>query len=173
MRWIGCCTSAVVLAGALGCNESSPSAAADTPAASASWLLAAEPADVRPVGEAKADAVEGDEVVVVGRIGGRVEPITSESPVFTIVDLELKHCRETKGDLCPTPWDYCCEPRESLTANSVTVQLVSPDGSPMTIDPIAAGLDPLDEIVVVGTVGPRPSPEVLVIRATAVHLRDG
>ncbi|MCA9312472.1 MAG: hypothetical protein KDA21_14760, partial [Phycisphaerales bacterium] len=68
-----------------------------------------------------------------------------------------------------TPWDYCCEPSDSLVANSATIQLVGENGQTLEVDPVAAGLNPLDEVVVVGTVGPRPSPTVLTVKATGVH----
>ena len=93
--------------------------------------------------------------------------MTAGSPVFTVVDLEIPHCGQIPGDTCGTPWDYCCEPRDSLTANAATVQLVDSDG-----EPIAGGagpLRPLDEIVVIGSVGPRPDDQVLTIRATGVY----
>ena len=66
-----------------------------------------------------------------------------------------------------------CEPRASITANSATVQLVDADGNPITADLTAAGFAPLDEVIVVGTVAARPSPEVLTIRATAIHRVGG
>ncbi|MFK7959880.1 MAG: hypothetical protein AB8G96_05075 [Phycisphaerales bacterium] len=136
--------------------------------ATVAWMLDAEPAGVVPVGEAKASASEGDRVVVFGRIGGNRAPMTEGSPVFLIVDKKLPHCGEIPGDNCPVPWDYCCEPKDSLTANSATVQLVAGEGA----DPMAAGLEPLDEVVIVGTVGPRPNQDVFTIMATGVYRRS-
>lgn len=152
------------------CGESTEPTQSQAPAKS-TWLLTSEPADAASIVDAKANVEEGDQVVVFGRIGGRVEPISADSPVFVIVDLELPHCGQLPDDQCQTPWDYCCEPRDTLTAHSATVQLVDANGAPLDIDPVAGGLSPLDEVVVVGTVGPRPSEEVLTIRATGVHRR--
>lgn len=160
-----------------GCSESGPGegpgATAGVAAGKGSgWLVSVEPAGAVAVGDAKASVEEGQEVVIRGRIGGRKDPMSAGSPVFLIVDLDVPHCGQIPGDTCPTPWDYCCEPRESLTANSATVQLVGEDGKPLSVDPKAAGLSPLDEVVVVGKVGPRPTPGVLTIFATAVY-RNG
>lgn len=152
-----------------GCGEEKSPASHGPDAAGASWMLDTAPADVVPVARAKLSARQGETVAVIGRIGGRVTPIASDSSSFTIVDMSVKHCGQMEDDPCPTPWDYCCEPRGNLMANSATVQLVDADGAPLTTDPIAAGLGPLDQVVVVGTVGPRPSPDVLVINATAIH----
>jgi hypothetical protein len=134
----------------------------------ASWVLASMPENPRDVADAKADAAEGQTIVVRGRIGGRAEPITADSPVFTIMDPAVPHCGEKDDDHCPIPWDYCCETPESIRANSATVLLVDAEGSPLAIDPTTE-LEPLDEVLVVGTVAPRPHADVLTIRATGVH----
>lgn len=143
----------------------------------AAWLLASAPqGDVMSVAQAKADATEGQTIMVLGRIGGRMEPLSSDSAVFVIVDMEILHCGQMgEKDHCPTPWDYCCEPPDNLAANSATVQLVNAEAGDALedVDPIAAGLEPLDEVIIVGTVGPRPSPEVLTIQATGVHRKSG
>jgi len=74
-------------------------------------------------------------------------------------------------DHCPTPWDYCCESPENLTANSATVEVVGADGRALR----AAlrgwnGLQPLKTVVVKGVVGPRPAPGVFVVRATGIFV---
>jgi hypothetical protein len=125
------------------------------------------------VAAAKQTAKEGDSVVVRGRIGGRVEPISKDSAVFVIVDPVLLSCDQIEGDTCSTPWDYCCETPESMAANNATVQIVDASGAPIAIDVQTVGLKPLDTIVIVGTVGPRPSPQVLTIKATGVHRVGG
>lgn len=168
-----CATLAATLACLLliaGCGESSSGAG---PAETAEWLIADEPAGALTVARAKSDASEGDTITVRGRVGGRVDPISRESPLFTIVDLEIPHCGEIKGDACPTPWDYCCEPGETMKKHSATVLIVGDDNHPITGDPASAGLKPLDEVVVVGVVGARPSGDVLLIRARAVHRVGG
>ncbi len=149
-----------------GCGESSSVSAGA--GAEASWVLASEPEGALSVSAAKLTAVEGQTITVVGRIGGRVEPLSADSPAFVIVDLEVPHCGEMgEDDHCATPWDYCCEPTDNLRANSATVQILGDVG------PVAGGLEPMDEVVVVGEVGARPSPDVLTIRATGVHTRAG
>ncbi len=146
-----------------GCgNAPTPTA----PAASANWLVAALPAGAIPVAEAKQSAREGDRIVVRGRIGGRREPMTAGVAVFVMIDPAIPHCEIGK---CKIPWDYCCETPESITTNSATVQLVGDNGKPMTIDLGKYALKPLDEIVVVGTVGPRPTAAVFVINARQIH----
>lgn len=150
------------------CDKPAPSASS-TPADTQAWLLTEAPADARTVAEIKPTAAEGDTVVLRARIGGRSEPITPGAGVFLVVDPGVPSCDQIPGDNCPTPWDYCCEPRERLSAGTATVQLVDADGSPITADLIAAGFAPLDEVIVTGTVGARPSPQVLTILARSIY----
>jgi hypothetical protein len=156
----------LTLAGCRGNDAQEQSAA---PEVVETYLLTAEPADAVSVTAAKAVAAAGDEVVIRARIGGRKAPISEESGVFTVMDLEIPHCGQNKGDACPTPWDYCCETSETIKAHSATVQLIGADGTPIAHSPAEDGFEPLDEVVLVGTVGPRPTEDVLTVRATGVY----
>jgi len=166
-------TCAVLLVGCGGGGTSDESG--DTSASNAStseqvdWLLDEAPSEPKSVRETKASAHEGDTVIVHARIGGRTEPMSEGSAVFTVMDMSIPHCGENGDDLCPKPWDYCCETPESIKANAATVRLVANDGSSVSVDPRRAGLKELDEIIIVGTVGPRPTNDVLTILATGVH----
>jgi hypothetical protein len=157
------------------CDKPAPSASATPaqPTAPHAWLLAEAPADAKTVAEIKPTAAEGDTVVLRARIGGRADPITPGAAVFIVIDPSVPSCDQIPGDNCPTPWDYCCEPRESLNANSATVQLVDAEGTPIQTDLTAAGLKPLDEVLIIGTVAARPSGQVLTIRATGIHKVGG
>lgn len=139
---------------------------------SPSWLLADMPDGAKGVAELKTVAAENDSVVLIGRIGGSVNPLSPASPVFTVVDVAIPSCADNPEDRCGTPWDYCCEPRDLLVANSATIQLTDASGNPLVANP-AAVLSPLDEIVVIGTVAPRPNSEVLVIKAIGIHRVGG
>lgn len=151
------------------CSEQTADTSASEASAQAAWVLDSEPADASPVSVVKSTAAEGDTVVLRGRIGGRMEPMSAGSPVFTVVDLAVPHCGQIPGDNCPTPWDYCCEPAESMAANTATIQIVSADGRPLNTSPADEGFEPLDEVIVVGLVAPRPDDRVLTISATGVY----
>ena len=68
------------------------------------YVAASEPAGARGVVEVRKEAKDGDEVVVVGRIGGSKTPFTGRA-AFTIVDPSLKCC-DDKGEQGETPWDF-------------------------------------------------------------------
>ncbi len=163
-------TAAIVLA---SCSKSESEAPEQSAADAPAWVLAVAPSDAVSIVEAKSTVKEGDHVVLRGRIGGRKEPLTSGSPVFTVMDLEIPHCGENALDACRTPWDYCCETPETITTNSATVQVVDELGQPISDDLKAFGIEALDEIIVVGTVAPRANEEVLTVRATGIHRVGG
>ncbi|MFK7760490.1 MAG: hypothetical protein AB8C13_11175 [Phycisphaerales bacterium] len=145
-------------------TQSNPAPSASTP-----WVLTSAPQGAISITQAKATAKEGDQVIIQGRIGGRKSPISADSPVFTIVDMELPYCGQHNDDNCSSPWDYCCETPDTITANAATVQIVVGDPSTSTVDPVAEGFEPLDEVILVGTIGPRPDDQVLVIQATSIY----
>jgi hypothetical protein len=153
-----------------GCGESSTSTAATS---DAPWVLASAPDGAMSVTEAKAEMNVGDTIILRARIGGSRTPISDASAVFTVMDLAIPHCGENPNDACPMPWDYCCETPETITANAATVQVVDASGTPIGDSVSVYGFAPLDEIIVVGTVGPRPNQEVLTIRARGIHRIDG
>ena len=153
-----------------GCKQESSSVAsngADT--SPAAWMLASDPGGAISVTDAKATVKAGDKVVVRARIGGRKDAMNDEGAVFVVMDLAIPYCGELRAEGCPTPWDYCCETPESKMANAATIQIVDADGEPIDDDIRGAGLKELDEVVLVGTVGPRASEEVLTIFATGVY----
>lgn len=159
-----------------GCDQSvTDGSAADSSSVAATptqWILTDLPEGAAGVTELKSTAVEGEAVVIRGRIGGSKAPLSAGSPVFTLVDLSLPSCAENPEDRCRTPWDYCCEPRDVLAANMATIQMVDSDGNPLTTD-LSQILSPLDEVVVVGTVGARPTAGVLTVRASGIYVNDG
>ena len=166
----------LVLAATVGlaaCSETgTDDGAATTPAApeQPAWLAASLPPGAMDVAVVKKTAKEGDTVIVRGRIGGRVEPMSTDSAVFIMMDPAIPSCADLHGDRCATPWDYCCETPEALVANNATVSLLGPAGTtPLEVDLAGHGFAPLDEIIVVGTVGPRPTDDVFVIEAESLY----
>lgn len=148
-------------------GAAAPSEGAGLPA---DVLAAQEPAGARDVADVKATAKEGDEVVVRGVVGGDAKPIVSGRAVFTMGDEKGLALCLGEGESCPTPWDACCMDPDSKAANTLTVQVVGPDGRPLAADVGASGVAPMAHVVVAGKVGPRPDPKVLVVTATKVHV---
>ena len=90
-----------------------------------------EPAGAMPVGEAKQKIGDGQDITLVGVIGGSSKPFVEGLAAFTIVDPKVEYCAADEG--CPTPWDYCCTQNE-VKDNIATVKIVNDDGKPITQD---------------------------------------
>src|SRR4051812_30581741 len=119
MRRFGMSRSVVLVIGlALGCGQQEAPPADPGPApvgataAGDGYLLPAEPPGAKGVRAARAEAKDGDDVVVVGRVGGADRPWVEGRAAFWIVDQSFKPCNEREDDACPTPWDYCCDAKE-------------------------------------------------------------
>lgn len=87
------------------------------------YLLGQEPAAARGVIDVRKEAKDGDEVTVVGRVGGAVNPFTPGRATFLIVDPSLK-----PAEACSCPWDYCESPEEELAAARATVKFLDNQG---------------------------------------------
>lgn len=96
---------------------------------SARYVLTAEPAGARHVVELRKDAKDGEEVVVVGRIGGSKQPLVKDRAAFTIVDLSLKPC-----DNDPNCYDFVCLGKEKVAAASAYVKVLDAQDQTLNID---------------------------------------
>jgi hypothetical protein len=166
----------VLAAGGVACSGKEESSKAPKPAAVSvpdSLFAATAPADAKDVKVAKPTLKKGDKVTVVGRIGGSVKPFVAERAVFTLADKSLKACGEDNpDDKCKTPWDFCCDPRDVITANTLTVQVVDAEGKPLKtgLDGVK-GLKPLATVTVTGTVATAEGGTV-VINASGLHVKN-
>jgi hypothetical protein len=132
------------------------------------------PENARDVSEArKAGTLKvGDEVVLRGRVGGSKEPFVAGRAVFTLMGRGLKACNENPDDKCSKPWDYCCETKEDILANSVTVQVTDARGQILRTDMKGRrGLKELTEIVVVGKVASADSKSLVLVASSAFVAR--
>ena len=143
------------------------------PGDSSEWLLDAAPENVVDIAATKILAAEGDEITLRGIIGGRMDAMNDEAAFFVMMDAGLTNPCLADDDHCPTPWDYCCMPLDTINANNATVRLVGAGGGMREINLRDHGFRELDEVIVVGTVGPRPTEQVLTISATKIYRAGG
>jgi hypothetical protein len=109
--------------GSTGGPQTSDPGAATSPtvAEGKKLLLDSEPAGAKGVIEVRKKARDGDEVTVVGRVGGASKPFTEGRAGFLIVDPSLKPCED--GDC-----DYCEIPPDELAAARASVRFVDAQG---------------------------------------------
>ncbi len=167
----------VLTLGLAGCGEEAENtidgAGVKGPVLPASALLAAAPAGAEAVtiNELKANATEGDKVVIRAVVGGRAKPFVPQRAIMNVVDATLpRSCGVDPSDPCTTPWDYCCSETDELNAAMATVQIVDAQGNPLKADLGAGPIKPFDTIVLAGTVGPRANAQTLTINADAVYI---
>ncbi len=154
-----------------GCQTKEPGVPETNHAAESSpYLVDQEPTGAVPVGEARTNAEDGEEVTLVGRIGGSSKPFVDGLAAFTIVDSKVPYCGKDEG--CPTPWDYCCE-TDAVKANSATVRIVDESGK--LVEQNARELLKVKELstVVVHGRAKRDDQGNLSIAATQVFVRPG
>lgn len=132
-------------------------------------LLEKEPAGAVDVLALRKDAKDEEQVVVVGRIGGRKDPWIKGMAAFPIVDRSLTPCNEIEGDACKFPWDYCCE--SNLPQATVLVKFVDENGKIIKQDPRSFfDVKELQTVVVAGKAQRDKSGNITVL-ASKLHVR--
>jgi len=111
-------------------------------------LVVADAATTKALGvvEATAKVQSGDRVAVQGK----VKDFVDGQAVFTIADISMKDCKQN-GESCPTPWDYCCETKETITKNTATVAVVGTGKAPIKAG--LKGVNGVDHLVTITAEG--------------------
>jgi hypothetical protein len=133
------------------------------------YVLTVEPADASDVIAARQSSTDGQNVTLVGRIGGSTDPWIEGQAVFTIVDRSLKSCSEIPGDTCTTPWDFCCE--SNLGSATALIKVVNDQ---QQVVPVGAKellrVAELDTVVVEGQ-AKRDEAGNLTVLASGIYVR--
>jgi hypothetical protein len=166
---------AVLVMAIPSCGDGSsihPSAKAPAASLPADLFASVAPQNPKGVKELRQSANRGDEVVVAGRIGGRVDPFSPDRAVVLIAENTMPTCDKAGSmESCKTPWDYCCDDPSMVAANLATVQVVDAAGKPLKASLQGAGkLQPKSEIVVKGKVAQKDD-KTLVINATSIFVK--
>ncbi len=131
----------------------------------ANLFAPAAPAEAQDISAARSAGPlkVGQTVTLRGRVGGSEKPFVAGRAVLTLVGRGILPCNEKPDDHCATPWDYCCDPRDVITANSVTVQVVDAQKRPLRTDLKGRrGIKELTEITVTGVVAAADTKAVVV-----------
>ena len=129
-----------------------------------------EPVDAMPVGEARETVADGQEVTLVGLIGGSSKPFVEGLAAFTIVDPKVPYCAADEG--CPTPWDYCCK-TDAVKVNIATIKVVDESGKPVVGNAKEMlNVKELSTVVVKGT-AKRDDQGNLTVAASKIFVRPG
>lgn len=136
----------------------------------AKYLLATEPNDAKGIKAVRKEAKDGDEIVMIGRIGGSAKPFTGRA-AFTIVDTSFVPCNEKGDDNCATPWDYCCDAPDELAKGTILVKFVDEAGKTLAKDAKAfLGIKELQTVVIQGHIR-RDGDNVLSVVASGLFIK--
>lgn len=137
-------------------------------------VFVAEPSpNAMHIHEARESAKPGDEIILQGRVMGRVSPFVDGRAAFVLGDPTLlTPCNEKPDDGCPTPWDVCCDSADAKRKGTATIQIVGDDGR-VIAEPIREvnGLVELSTLTVRGTVADGSSAEAFIVNAESIHVR--
>lgn len=126
-----CAVSTLVLT---GCGNETPAPQPKQVAQPAtllneSFILKEKPAGAVTISEARKSVKPGKEVTVFGTVGGAKSPFVATRASMILADhTVMKACRTEACSSCPTPWDFCCTPKEDLAKAILTVQFIDTDG---------------------------------------------
>ncbi len=164
---LSCFTMLVAIA---GCSQEPSEPTSKTTIDGTKFLLNQEPEGAKEVIQAREDAEEGADVVLVGRIGGSANPWIEDRAAFTIVDNSLKACSDIPGDTCKKPWDYCCETPKLPTATAL-IKVVDENGDLVKEDASALlNVQELSTVVVQGK-AKRDDDGNLTVLASGIYVR--
>jgi len=173
-KWI---LSVVLISGvasAAGCGvqtAASTSNGGSTPVDAEKYLLKEEPDGAIGVISAREEAQNDQDIVLVGRIGGRDNPWIKGRSAFMMVDASLQMVSEgeecEEGAFCTGD---CCAAK--LTGSTTLVKIVDENGRPLPVD----GRDLLaaktqDMVVVKGKVVRDDKEKTFVVLANGVYVR--
>lgn len=173
--------SAILLMGILlvtatvGCGGSSAQATVNTDndpkIDTAKYILAEEPDDAVGVMIAREDAKDKDEIVLVGRIGGRKNPWIKDRAAFMMIDAAMTVVAEGEesgeGEIC---LDDCCA---ALRTDCTTlVKVVDARGSVLPIDARKLLSANENDLVVVKGKVRRDEANSFSIEASGVYVRN-
>jgi len=171
--------AALAISTMIGCNKSDDTEQASDPggASTASFpaglFLAAAPDEPVAVKQVKAQAREGDEVVVRVVVGGEVNVFVEGRAIVKVIDTEMKNLCLSADDNCRTPWDYCCSTAEELQPHRATVRVVDAVGETLKIGLKGAGpIEELKTLVIKGVVARGSDEKNLVINAQGIYAEN-
>jgi len=123
------------------------------------------------IAEAKKHQV-GEVVTVSGKILGAYTVFVDGRASFVMGDPSiLVSCDLKENDNCKTPWDVCCEKKEIIAANTLSIQVVDEAGKVLKTGLKGKnGLKELSLVTIKGKIAPQSNDAVTIINAQAIQI---
>ena len=172
------CTATALLFTACGGSEEKVTApdeeaASTNPAEFESLVTTTAPEGALGVVDARAAAKPGEPIVLRGKVGGKMQPISNSAAILVLADLTaITSCDDMPDDPCKTPWDYCCEIPSKIAASTATIQVKGDDDKLVRSSLRGVGdLKELSHLVVSGTVDDASTADALLVNAESIHVK--
>lgn len=149
---------------------------ASTSSISSSILLKSKPDGSISITQARTTVKPGEKIVLSGEIGGRKnDTFGATFSTFFLADPDaIINClKKHKGEAgCPTPWDYCCTPKEKILESIALIQYKSPETGKIHNQSFKGwqGLKELSMVTISGTVDSASSPKSLIINLEGIYI---
>jgi hypothetical protein len=168
-------TCGAAVAGLIGCGSSSTTPVSEqavTPISvdGSKYVLAEEPDGAIGVMAARDSAQDGEPVVVVGRIGGAVNPWIEGRAAFVLLDASMTiAANRTKAEGNTICLDDCCA--KERTASTTLVKVVDANGRVLPADARKLFDVAVNDMVVVHGKASKDAQGNFVVLADGVHVR--
>lgn len=164
--------ASLFLASCKKAEDSSSTPPPSDPSQLQSVLLDTAPAGAVSITEARQNPTPGTEVVLAGKIMGKMNPFVDGRALLTLGDpAKLVSCDLMPGDSCETPWDVCCDESATIAQSIATIQVVDDQGRPLKSSLKGlGGMKELSSLVVKGVVAEGSGPENFLVNATGIHI---
>ncbi len=171
--WVTFVLAALAISTMIGCKKSDDAGSASTVSLPASLFLAAAPGEPVAVKQVKAQAQEGDEVIVRVVVGGEVNVFVKGRAIVKVIDTEMKNLCLSPDDSCKTPWDYCCSTTEELQPHRAMVRVMDDEDKTLKVGLKNAGqIEELKTLVVKGVAAKGSDEKNLIINARGIYVEN-
>jgi hypothetical protein len=135
-------------------------------------LLKEKPTDPIKISELRTDHKAGENVTFSGQIIGAKEVLIDELAVMIMGDpTKMTTCNLLPGDGCETPWDVCCDDKDVIRGNIVTVQVLDESGKPVKTGLRGlSGIKEMSDVIVTGEIDKSSNEKNMVINATGIFV---
>lgn len=136
-------------------------------------ILDDAPEEPRSISDVRQDPTPGEEVVISGKVMGRMDPFVEGRAILTLGDpTKITSCDLHPGDSCQTPWDVCCDDPDVIKASIASIQVVDSDGKLIKQSLKGVnGIKELSELVVKGTIAEGSNKDALIVNASGIYLK--
>ena len=162
----------IVLGVITGCADSTSHETITVSVDRSKYILSTEPTGAIGVTEARQDSKHDDDIVLVGRIGGRENPWIDGRAAFMLIDASMSVVAEGEdaGETEVCLGDCCASLRAECTT---LVKVIDENGKPLDVDARELFDAETDDLVVVqGKVQRDDEQSTFTIAADGVYIRE-